>query len=51
MLLSPIPCSPKLGIKARGGGITSEISTVPPVTVPVKPMLGFSQTSISGNLN
>nr|XP_056701399.1 protein AKNAD1 [Euleptes europaea] len=46
ILPSPNSCSPKLGIKARGGGITSEISTVPPVTVPVKPMLGFSQTSV-----
>ncbi|XP_015283757.1 PREDICTED: protein AKNAD1 [Gekko japonicus] len=47
MLPSPNSCSPKLGIKARSGGITSEMSTVPPVTVPVKPMLGFSQTSVS----
>ncbi|XP_054837603.1 protein AKNAD1 [Eublepharis macularius] len=47
MIPSPNSCSPKLGIKARGTGITSELSTVPPVTVPVKPMVGFSQTSIS----
>ncbi|XP_060089023.1 protein AKNAD1 [Heteronotia binoei] len=47
ILPSPNGCSPKLGIKARSGGITPDISTVPPVTVPVKPMLGFSQTSVS----
>ncbi|XP_077188904.1 protein AKNAD1 isoform X2 [Paroedura picta] len=47
MLLSPNSCSPKHDIKARGDGITSEISAVPPITVPVKPMLGSSQTSFS----
>ncbi|XP_062987853.1 protein AKNAD1 [Elgaria multicarinata webbii] len=42
-----LPCSnshkPNLSIKAQGTGITSEMSIVPPVTVPVKIMLGFSQ--------
>ncbi|XP_048352948.1 protein AKNAD1 isoform X2 [Sphaerodactylus townsendi] len=47
MLPSPNTCSPNLGIKARGAEITSEISTVPSVTVPRKSMLDFSQTSIS----
>ncbi|XP_060628680.2 protein AKNAD1 [Anolis sagrei] len=31
-------------IKGQGTGINSELSTIPPVTVPVKPMLNFSKS-------
>ncbi|XP_060133436.1 protein AKNAD1 [Zootoca vivipara] len=35
------------GIKSESPGITTEMSTVLPVTVPVKPMVGFSQSPFS----
>ncbi|XP_028588423.2 protein AKNAD1 isoform X2 [Podarcis muralis] len=45
------PCStqnrPNTGIKSERPGITTEMSTVLPVTVPVKPMVGFSQSPFS----
>ncbi|XP_053106314.1 protein AKNAD1 [Hemicordylus capensis] len=40
-------CSPNTCIKTRGPGVTSDISTVPPITVPVKSMLSFLQSPCS----
>nr|XP_016850697.1 PREDICTED: protein AKNAD1 isoform X2 [Anolis carolinensis] len=34
-------------IKGQGTGINSELSTIPPVTVPVKPMLSFSESPLA----
>ncbi|KAJ6658392.1 hypothetical protein lerEdw1_020096 [Lerista edwardsae] len=39
--------SPNMVFKRQGSGVTSEWSPVPSVTVPVRPMCGFLQSSLS----
>ncbi|XP_061486546.1 protein AKNAD1 [Rhineura floridana] len=46
-----LPCSnhnrPNPGIKSQSSGITSKMSSVPPITIPVNPVGGFSQSHFS----